>query len=170
MVVHTRWWSEVIYTKRITLVSKPDFLKCLRMSIIMVNAIVISATGESPRGMVPMVPVMMRLFILQKWITSFLLLWLISPDPWALIIPTQLRFGSPHIAFMSLLIINMSCFLKPHTNGHIIVGCYMLCPLAHPVACCWQFLHLFAHHCNTDATKCNVIGTTMLGVAVSVCT
>lgn len=33
----------------------------------MVNAIiVISATGESPRGMVPMVPVIMRLFILQK--------------------------------------------------------------------------------------------------------
>ena len=29
----------------------------------MVNAIVITATGESPRGMVP---VMMRLFILQK--------------------------------------------------------------------------------------------------------
>lgn len=68
----------------------------------MVNAIVISATGESPRGMVPMVPVIMRLFILQKWIMSFLLLWFISPDPWALIIPTQLRFGSPPIAFMSL--------------------------------------------------------------------
>jgi len=32
----------------------------------MVNAIVISATGQSPRGMVAMVPVMMRLFILQK--------------------------------------------------------------------------------------------------------
>ena len=84
MVVHKRWWSEVTYANHITLVSQTNFLKCLRVS--MVNAIVISATEESPRGMVP---VMMRLLTLQKWIMSFLLLWLISPVPWALIIPTS---------------------------------------------------------------------------------
>ena len=28
-----------------------------------------------------------------------------------------------------------------------IVGCYMLRPFAHLVACCWELLHPFAHHC-----------------------
>ena len=29
--------------------------------------------------------------------------------------------------------------IKPRANGHItnIVGCYMLCPVVHVVACCW---------------------------------
>ena len=89
----------------------------------MVNAIVISATGESPRGMVPMVPVIMRLFILQKWIMSFLLLWFISPHPWALIIPTQLRFGSPPIAFMSLHAYNTHVMLF---KASTCTPCWML--------------------------------------------
>ena len=33
MVVHKRWWSEVTYANCITLVSQPDFLKCLCMNI-----------------------------------------------------------------------------------------------------------------------------------------
>ena len=28
-----------------------------------------------------------------------------------------------------------------------IVGCYMLRPFAHLVACCWELLHPLAHHC-----------------------
>ena len=27
--------------------------------------------------------------------------------------------------------------IKPHANGHNIVGCYMLRPFAHPAACCY---------------------------------
>ena len=32
--------------------------------------------------------------------------------------------------------------VKPYANGHhiVIVGRYMLHPLAHPVAGCWEFL------------------------------
>ena len=30
--------------------------------------------------------------------------------------------------------------LKLHANGRNIVGCYILCPFAHPVACFWMFL------------------------------
>ena len=28
--------------------------------------------------------------------------------------------------------------IKPRANGHNIVGCYMLCPFAHVVVCCWE--------------------------------
>ena len=28
---------------------------------------------------------------------------------------------------------------KLRANGPNIVGCYLLCPFAHPVACCWEF-------------------------------
>ena len=30
--------------------------------------------------------------------------------------------------------------LKPRANGRNIVGCYLLRPFAHPVACCWMLL------------------------------
>ena len=38
------------------------------------------------------------------------------------------------------------CFirLKPCTNVRNIVGCYMLRPFAHPVACCWMLLRIVA--------------------------
>ena len=32
--------------------------------------------------------------------------------------------------------------LKPRANGRNIVGCYMLRPFAHPVACCWMLLRV----------------------------
>ena len=35
-------------------------------------------------------------------------------------------------------------FLTPRANGRNIVGCYMLRPFAHPVACCWMFLRVVA--------------------------
>ena len=35
------------------------------------------------------------------------------------------------------------CF-KPRANGRNIVGCYMLRPFAHPVACCWMLLRVVA--------------------------
>ena len=38
----------------------------------------------------------------------------------------------------------MSYLLKPRANGRNIVGCYILRPFAHPVACCWMLLHIFA--------------------------
>ena len=31
---------------------------------------------------------------------------------------------------------------KPRANGRNIVGCYMLRPFAHPVACCWILLRV----------------------------
>ena len=34
--------------------------------------------------------------------------------------------------------------LKPRANGRNIVGCYMLHPFAHLVACCWMLLRLVA--------------------------
>ena len=34
--------------------------------------------------------------------------------------------------------------LKPRVNGRNIVGCYMLRPFAHPVACCWMLLRVVA--------------------------
>ena len=67
------------------------------------------------------------------------------------------------VAFVSLSLI------KPRANGRNIVGCYMLCLMLGGVA-------PFAHHCNTDATTRNIVaatmlvGATMLGVVVSVCT
>lgn len=119
----------------------------------MVNAIVISATGESPRGMVPMVPVIMRLFILQKWIMSFLLLWFISPDPWALIIPTQLRFGSPPIAFMSLHAHNkhVMLFKAPYKWTHY---CWML-HVASTCTPCWMLSAVLASVCTPLQHWCN---------------
>ena len=37
-----------------------------------------------------------------------------------------------------------SASVKRRTNGLNIVGCYMLRPFAHPVACCWMLLHVVA--------------------------
>ena len=56
-----------------------------------------------------------------------------------------------------------------HANGRNTVGCYMLRPFAHPVACCCMLrvvgsccirLHTTA---NTDATSPNTVGPTILG-------
>lgn len=152
MVVHKRWRSEVTYANCITLritARLPEVLVHEHM----VNAIVISATGESPRGMVPMVPVIMRLFILQKWIMSFLLLWFISPDPWALIIPTQLRFGSPPIAFMSLHAYNkhVMLFKAPYKWTHY---CWML-HVASTCTPCWMLSAVLASVCTPLQHWCN---------------
>ena len=34
--------------------------------------------------------------------------------------------------------------LKPHANRRNIVGCYLLRPFGHPVACCWMLLRVVA--------------------------
>ena len=34
--------------------------------------------------------------------------------------------------------------VKPHANERNIVGCYMLRPFGHPVACCWMLLRVVA--------------------------
>ena len=34
--------------------------------------------------------------------------------------------------------------MKPRANGRNIVGCYMLRPFTHPVACCWMLLRVVA--------------------------
>ena len=39
---------------------------------------------------------------------------------------------------------NTSINLKSRANGRNIVGCYMLRPFAHPVACCWMLLRVVA--------------------------
>ena len=44
--------------------------------------------------------------------------------------------------FFSLLVLVRT--VKPRANGRNIVGCYMLRPFAHPVACCWMLLRVVA--------------------------
>ena len=42
---------------------------------------------------------------------------------------------------------SLSCFeVKLPANGQNIVGCYMLCPFPHPVACCWMLLRVVARN------------------------
>ena len=64
----------------------------------------------------------------------------------------ELLFGSLHsinvgrnleficTCFFSLLVLVRT--VKPRANGRNIVGCYMLRPFAHPVACCWILLRV----------------------------
>ena len=40
-------------------------------------------------------------------------------------------------------------FLKPRANGRNIVGCYMVRPFAHLVACCWMLLRVVAQSLKT---------------------
>ena len=35
-------------------------------------------------------------------------------------------------------------YVKPRANGRNIFGCYMLCPFAHPVACCCELVGVVA--------------------------
>ena len=37
----------------------------------------------------------------------------------------------------------------------------------HVVACCWELLYPFEHHCNKDVTTRKIVGATMLGVVAS---
>ena len=68
------------------------------------------------------------------------------------------------LLFFDVLVAIVSLSLiKPRGNGRNVVGCYMLRLMLGIVA-------PFAHHCNTDATTRNIVGATMLGVVVSVCT
>ena len=49
------------------------------------------------------------------------------------------------VRFWSVLSLWMKSYgVKPRANGCNIVGCYMLCPFAHPVACCWMLLCVVA--------------------------
>ena len=62
--------------------------------------------------------------------------------------------------------------LKLRANGRIIVGCYMLRPLAHPVTCC-VLLGVFAQSLKpARANGRNIVSQqlpTFLGVLASVC-
>ena len=64
------------------------------------------------------------------------------------------------------------CNLKPHANGRNLVGCYMLRPFAHPVACCWMLLRKVWNRSNFSANNsqhffysviaeawCNIVGS-----------
>ena len=49
------------------------------------------------------------------------------------------------VRFWSVLSLWMKSYgVKPRANGCNIVGCYMLRPFAHPVACCWIVLRVVA--------------------------
>ena len=53
----------------------------------------------------------------------------------------------------------MHC-LKPSANGNDIVGCYILCPFAHPVACCcakFETGQTFSY-VQMDTTTPNIVG------------
>ena len=45
--------------------------------------------------------------------------------------------------------------LKPRANGHNIVGCYMLRPFAHPVACCCVLFSLRGRRLEVVGTRKN---------------
>jgi len=63
--------------------------------------------------------------------------------------------------------------LKPRANDATLLDvtcCVRLQTLLHVFGCCWELLYPFEHHYNTDASTRNIVGATMLGVVVSVCT
>ena len=37
-------------------------------------------------------------------------------------------------------VVNVLTCIKPRANGRSIVGCYILRPFVHPVACSWELL------------------------------
>ena len=46
--------------------------------------------------------------------------------------------------YRACIVTSLHVSLKPRANGRKIVGCYMLYPFAHPVACCWMLLRVVA--------------------------
>ena len=65
--------------------------------------------------------------------------------------------------------------LKPRANGRNIVGCYMLRPFAHPVACCCVLLRKVWNRSNFSANNsqhffCSVIAEAWRNNVGSVCT
>ena len=56
---------------------------------------------------------------------------------------------------------------EQRANGRNIVGCYMLRPFAHPVACCWELLGNKLETSQTfsyvqrDATTPNIVGSSL---------
>ena len=44
--------------------------------------------------------------------------------------------------YRACIVTSLHVSLKPRANGRNIVGCYMLHPFAHPVACCWMLLRV----------------------------
>ena len=88
------------------------------------------------------------------------------------------RFFCTAKSFYSL--INVFCFrasnvyedkgkvlTEQRANGRNIVGCYMLRPFAHPVACCWELLDNKLETSQTfsyvqrDATTPNIVGSSL---------
>ena len=64
---------------------------------------------------------------------------------------------------------------KPRANGRNIVGCYMLRPFAHPVACCCVLLRKVWNRSNFSANNsphffCSVIAEALRNNVGSVCT
>ena len=51
--------------------------------------------------------------------------------------------GVTGFCFAAVVVCYLFC-VKPRANGRNIVGCYMLRPFAHPVACCWMLLRVVA--------------------------
>ena len=50
-------------------------------------------------------------------------------------------------------------FLSFSSPEHLVVGCYMLRPFAHPVACCWMLLHVVAQSLKPDKILAPCKGT-----------
>ena len=46
--------------------------------------------------------------------------------------------------YRACIVTSLHVSLKPRANGRNIVGCYMLHPFAHPIACCWMLLRVVA--------------------------
>ena len=89
-------------------------------------------------------------------ITKKIIPWLLFPDLICLISSSKL--------YRSILCTSKlkSTEVKPRTNGRNIVGCYMLGPFAHPVACCCVLLRKVWNRSNFSANNsqhffCSVI-------------
>ena len=78
------------------------------------------------------------------------------------------------VSLLTVCTLLFSCAVNSRVNGRNIVECYMLCPFAHPVACCCVLLRVVAQsfkpvkrlaRCKREQQL-----PTLLGVVASVCT
>ena len=78
----------------------------------------------------------------------------------------------PESCFFQILSYPRAYVCKTYSKRHIpnIVGCYMLCPFAHPVAFCWMLL-CFVGQSLKPVKTFNTVQTcaTLVGVVASVC-
>ena len=54
--------------------------------------------------------------------------------------------------YRACIVTSLHVSLKPRASGRNIIGCYMLRPFTHPVACCWMLLRVVCAKFETGQT------------------